>query len=126
MKKFKCKEIPRSSRSSNVEIQNAKNQGFSHVLEHYLNMYMHYHNKTTSLWIKNNASVKECNTQMDRQIILKVNFKVIKCRNSKCGKLGFLHVLEQYFDRYMKVYKKTISLWINNHSTVNKSNTQMD
>ena len=118
--------MARSSRSTNVEIQNAKNQGFSNVLEHYLNMYMQYHNKTTSLWIKNNASVKECNTQMDKQMILKVTVKVIKCRNSKCEKLRFLHVLEQYFNRYMKVYKKTTSLWINNHATVNKSNTQMD
>ena len=47
---------------------------------------------------------------MDEKINVKV--KVIKCRNSKCRKLGFSHVSEQYLDRYMKDhYKKTSSLW---------------
>ena len=41
---------------------------------------------------------------MDEKITVKV--KVIKCRNSKCRNLGFLHVLEQYLDRYIKDHYK--------------------
>ena len=99
--------MPRSSRSLNVEIQKAEILGFSHVLEQYLNNYMQYYKEATSLWTKNKASVKASNSQMDRQINLMV--KVIKSRNLKCRKLGFLHVLEQYLYRYVKVHKKTTS-----------------
>ena len=35
---------------------------------------------------------------------MNVMVKVIKCRNSKYRKLGFLHVLEQYLDRHMQDY----------------------
>ena len=55
------------SKSSNIEIQNAEILGFSHVLEQYLNRGTYIvqdHKKTTSLWIKNNASVKDCSTQI--------------------------------------------------------------
>ena len=86
---------------------------------------------TTRLWIKNNASVEESNTQIsakesitqtDEKIYVKV--KVIKCRNSKCRKLGFSHVLEQYLDRYMKDrYKKTSSLWNEINESVHESNS---
>ena len=41
---------------------------------------------------------------MDETIYVKV--KVIKCRNSKCRKLEFSHVLEQYLDRYMEDHYK--------------------
>ena len=78
-----------TSRSSNAEIQNVENFGFSHVLEEYLDRYMQDYKKTISLWIKNYTSVNKINTKWMNKINVKVNVKVIKCRNSKCGKLGF-------------------------------------
>ena len=89
---------------------------------------------TTSLWIKNNTFVKESstqisvnqsNTKMDEKITIHV--RVTKCRNSKCSKLGFSHVLEQYLDRCMKDhYKKTSSLWSKVNASVHESNNSID
>ena len=87
------------------------------------------HKNTTSLWIKNNASVKESNThisakesinQMDEK---KINVKVIKFKKSKCRKLGFSHGLEQYLDRYMKDHYKNSSLWNEINESVQESNS---
>ena len=41
---------------------------------------------------------------MDEKITVKV--KVFKCTNSKCRKLAFSHVLEQYLDRCIKDHYK--------------------
>ena len=59
---------------------------------------------------------------------LNVKVKVIKCRNSKCRKLGFSHVSEQYLDRYMKDhYKKTTSsLWNEINELVQESHSPTD
>ena len=55
--------------------------------------------KTTSLWIKNHATVNKSNIQMDESI---QTYKS-RSRSSKVGleiveKLGFSHVLEQDLD----------------------------
>ena len=60
---------------------------------------------------------------------MNVMVKVIKCRNSKYRKLGFLHVLEQYLDRHMQDYyeKKTpSSLWNEITESVQESNAPID
>ena len=57
---------------------------------------------------------------------MNVKVKVIKCRNSICGRLGFSNVLEQYLKRHMKENKKTTGLCTKNNNSVNKHNTKMD
>ena len=52
----------------NVQIQNAENLRFSHVLEQCFDRYMKEHMKTTNLWIKNNTSCNKSNIRMDDKI----------------------------------------------------------
>ena len=52
--------------------------------------------------------------------------KVIKCRNSKWGKIGFLHVLGQYLERYMKEKTKTTGLCTKNNTSCTKNNTSVN
>ena len=71
-----------------------------------------HHKKTSSLWIKINASVKEKQSS-NKWSYLNAKVNVIKCRNLKCEKkLGISHVLEQYLERYIKENKTTTLLEI--------------